>query len=279
MEENTWISPNNFTVVFRCTNRKYAKTFLELGEIKFNTPKSWVDYANSNTEGRGDKLEGTMAISNSLDFKNIVCLNKKYMKYSDIIREKYGLYTYLKRDRDMKLPCFCFYILKNSMFECPNSEGFHKLDTIIPASYFRDFSDNMTKEEVDNLPDEEKPAIIAIKDYEVFQVKIIDKLLSLGLSRDEIIIAAVDYVDFYKYGEYTWIDLNKESPYQLTIKHNRFADQSEARIIINTDKQDIIDRLDYPIQIGSLENIAQVSNVYLHKGMRIEMDVLIKQHE
>ena len=48
----------------------------------------------------------------------------------------------------MHLPCFCLYYLKNSMFICPKEPGIQKLKTSIPYSYFRDFADNMSPEEV-----------------------------------------------------------------------------------------------------------------------------------
>ena len=38
------------------------------------------------------------------------------------------------------------YYLKNKNFPCPDVEGIHELEGTIPASYFRDFADNLPPE-------------------------------------------------------------------------------------------------------------------------------------
>lgn len=43
-------------LTLRCTEVKYAYSFLEKGEIKFNTPQSWVNRAIEFGKGRGDKF-------------------------------------------------------------------------------------------------------------------------------------------------------------------------------------------------------------------------------
>ncbi|RNB82104.1 hypothetical protein EDM59_21065 [Brevibacillus nitrificans] len=272
-EKGVWAEPEDFFSVFRCTTQKYAETFLKKGEIKFSTPSSWVKYAFEKGEGRGDKLEGTMATFHAFDIEHLTKLNQKYRKYSDLERIRIGQRIYLKRARDMELPCFCFYLVKQSLFDCPNEEGVHRVTGTVPASYFRDFMDNLDPKEVEKLDQKDKPAVIVINDYKEFEQRIINALMALGLNREEIIITRVAYIDFDKYGEHGWWDFGQKSPMELTIKHTRFENQSEGRIIINTDNERITQILGKPIEIGSLEDIATVSNTYLHEGMSIEATV------
>lgn len=49
-----WANPDEFTLAMRCTTVNYANKFIEEGSIKFNTSDSWVKYAITNGEGRGD---------------------------------------------------------------------------------------------------------------------------------------------------------------------------------------------------------------------------------
>ncbi len=88
--------------------------------------------------------------------------------------------------------------------------------------------------------------------------------MALGLKRREIIITGVRYFDFEKYGQFGWWDFGRNPPMELAIKHKRFESQSEARIIINTDDIRMRRILEKPIEIGSLKDIASVSNTYLH---------------
>lgn len=76
-----------------------------------------------------------------------------------------------------------------------------------------------------------------------------------------------------KYDESGWWDFGQKSPLELAIKHSRFENQSEARIIINTDNEEIKRKLEKPIEIGSLEDIATVSNKYFHEGIAVEITV------
>lgn len=70
MNDNCWGNPDAFSMVLRCTKMRYARTFLNCGQIKFSTPSSWVEYEEKYGDGRGDRLEGTMATFNIWDFEN-----------------------------------------------------------------------------------------------------------------------------------------------------------------------------------------------------------------
>jgi hypothetical protein len=217
-----------------------------------------------------------MATFHMFDIEHIIELNEKYKNYSDLVRVPIGQRVYLKRSQDMELPCFCFYILKESMFKCPNKGGKHKLTATIPALYFRDFMDNLDPCEVDKLDQKDKPAVIFVKNYKEFEQRIVTALMALGLKREEIVSTSVQYLDFEKFGRYSWWDFGQKPPMELAIKGKRFESQSEARIIINTNDIRIKRILEKPIEIGSLKDIASVSNIYFHGGILIELTAKLK---
>lgn len=291
MDKPQWGNPDNFSIVFRCMKQKDARPFFEKGRIKFGTPRSWVEWEKEHGNGRGDQFEGTLATFNIFDVEHAVQAIKKYyaayndMKllakyytaYEDIEPMLVGNRCYLKRKSDMDLPCLCLYYLKNSMFPCPNTSGTHTLHCDIPASYFRDFADNATPEYVNGLPADDKPAVVIIKDYPAFKQRLIEKMLSLGIRREEIIEIGVSYIDFEQFGESGWWDFGQRSPRELAVKHIRFANQSEGRFIINTQRSEVRKMLSAPIEIGSLEDISQLCNQYFYDGIQVTSQVSVDE--
>lgn len=55
MCNSSWKNPNDLILVLRCTTLEFAKDLVNLGQIKFSTPKSWEQYGK---QGRGDIYEG-----------------------------------------------------------------------------------------------------------------------------------------------------------------------------------------------------------------------------
>jgi len=275
IDKPVWDKPNDFYCVFRCTTIEFAIQLMEFGRIKFNTPTSWVEYAMKFGDGRGDLYEGTVAFCHLLDIDRVIELNKKYNGecFSKTIL---GNRLFFKSRFSMGLPCYCFYILKIDKFECPGKVGIQKIETDIEATYFRDFADNKTPREVDQLSENERPALVCINDYPEFIKRIKQELIKLGLDENEIITTGVSYFDFEKYGDDGWIDFNQREPNELSIKSTRFANQSEARIILNTKKKDILVFLQKnTIEIGSIQDIAQYTDTYLYEGIHLEMNVKI----
>ncbi|MFN0224069.1 hypothetical protein [Paenibacillus sp. KR2-11] len=276
-----WAKPNDFSAVFRLTSSKYADAFLDTGSIKFNTPQSWIDYSKKYGDGRGDGYEGTLAFCDGLDVERIAELTRKYESSCilnpntrPLLKEISGERLFLKDKRSLVLPCFCVYIMKNSLFPCPDSGGKHRVTAEIPPSYFRDFSDNLLPEDIGNLPLEDQPALIVISDFEEFKNRLYRALRQLGLEDSEILIGNVSYFDFEAHGYKGWMDFGQKYPKELLVKNIRFAEQSEARVIIKTVKKEVMERLyGAPIELGCMKDIAQVHKGYLHEGIRIEMTV------
>lgn len=276
---NEWANSNSFLCLFRITTSKYADDFLDKGLIKFNTPQSWIDYAKEYGIGRGDPLEGSLAFCHYSKLEKLKELKEKYESKCILEHNSRLLHTelidkkiFFKDKRSLMLPCFCLYIMKNNLFKCPDTIGNNEISGTVPASYFRDFSDNRTPEEVGLDEPENRPSLIIIHNFDVFKYRLYEALRKLGLEEHEIIFSDVSYFDFEKYGDEGWMDFGQTYPRELLIKNNRFKEQSEARVIIKTDKKDIIKRLNQsPIELGGMKDIAKVNKNYLYNGMSVKM--------
>ena len=51
----------------------------------------------------------------------------------------------------------------------------------------------------------------------------------------------------------------------------RFKAQNEARFIINTDCQEVLQKLENPIEIGPLKDICGLCNFYFYNGAKVVM--------
>ncbi len=222
-----WGKPNELFAILRCTNKKYAKQLVDLGSIKFNTPKSWVKEEKEKGKGRGDILEGVFAACDILDVEGIIFYSQQY---NDVYVEIIDGLTYFRRKQTMYLPCYCFFFLRQGQFKLPNQEGVQKLTTKISGRYFRDFADNLKEEEIANLEEDKKPAIVLIHDIDEFIHRVTQKLISIGVKQSEIMLELIEYenkkVPFY---------CTADSPKELKLKDNSFSYQQEGRIIVNTD--------------------------------------------
>ena len=108
--------------------------------------------------------------------------------------------------------------------------------------------------------------MVVIHDIDRFIEKITDKLILLGLKKSEIMTHIIEYNDknipFY---------CTRKPPNELKIKDNTFSHQQEGRIIINTDNTSILEYLqNNPIEVGSLNDISEKTDAYLHDGMMLE---------
>ncbi len=280
MQEPYWQFPNNIISVFRCTEVQYADEFLKNGSIKFNSPNSWVKYAKEQKEGRGDLLEGIFAYYTINDIENLVRLNNKYEindKKNQLIRERIGDKVYLKLKRSMELPCYCFYLLSMDKFPCPKNTGEMFIEHTMPPSHFRDFADLKTMEQAKLLPLEKQPSVIWITNFDEFIIRLTNKLCSLGINKEEILIKKVRYID---YNKYSWIDFLNSPPMELADKSSRFENQNEGRIIVNTNNERLRQQLlKEPISIGRMSDISQKFDKYCYDGVKIKLKADIETYE
>lgn len=259
-----WEKPNNFFAILRCSNVKYANDLINSGTIMFNCARVWADMERKSGQGQGDLHEGIFASCHPLEIDSVL----SYMQqYDDVESEFDGKLVHFKRKSVMEMPAYCFYMLKQSLFNCSGKEGIQTLTAEIPGRYFQDFAAKMTKEQVMALDEEKRPALVAISDSDKFINMVKSKLISMGIKESEILVQVITYIDkqnpFYSL---------LESPRELFIKDNSFSYQSEGRIVINTRNKSLINRLvGIPIEIGSIKEFSQKSDTYLEQGVLIQM--------
>lgn len=277
-----WINPNENILRMRLTEVKYAEEFLKYGRVKFNSPESWVDYARKYGDGRGDFYEGTLAFCNMYDISKIKELHNKYNDCTSLSNNYRILKPVIYKDRilykderSMRLPCFCLYLLKLDDFPVPTKIGEQELNITIDGSYFKDFVDNQTQEQVESKTEAEQPALIVINDFDTFKSRMIEALISIGLNENDILMSYATYFDFDKYGYSGWYDFQQIYPKELFIKNERFSQQKEGRIIIKTRNEKILQRLDKPIDLGCMEDIALIHKGYYPDGMIIKIKATI----
>lgn len=276
------MNPNDNILRIRLTEMQYAEAFIDRGCIKFSTPESWVKYAEMYGDGRGDVYEGTLAFCHVHDIENVIELRRKYSPSTildpnarQLTPKPHNQRVLFKDKRSMQLPCYCLYMMRVDSFPVPSEAGKQYLRTIIPGSYFKDFVDNKSKDEVKNLPDKNQPALILIKDFECFLNRLKKKLFCMGVQENEILINYIHYFDFEEFGQIAWHDFRQKYPHELFVKNSRFKDQSEGRIIINTDNPDIMKALSEPIDLGNMSDIAQIIQGYYPEGLGVEVTASI----
>ena len=240
MEHNNWNNPNITLLYFRYTKVKYADAFCKKGSIKFGTLKEWTTvYEKEQIKGRGDPYEGTIGFANKMDIVNVRKLKKKYPEAEKMMFNNDNN-VYFKRKRSLQLPSYCLYNVNVEKFKVPEQTGWQKTSASIPPSYFKDFIDAEDFGNIENLPYEERPALIVINNTAEFRNRIIKYLMSIGCKEEEIIISPIEYIDFTEKG---WLDFNQKEPNELFIKSSEFKRQSEIRVVVNTDNQEVLDIL------------------------------------
>lgn len=278
-----WYDPNCNLYRLRITSNMYADSFINQGEIKFNTPQSWVDHAKDKGEGRGDHYEGAIALCNKTDVEQMRKFDDRYnvslqkgngirCVYKDIVEDKV-----LYKDAEvMKLPCYCLYMQKVDELVCPDKSGYYPFSLEIPGTFFQDFADHKDIETVLGMKKENQSALILITDFDSFTGRLRKALLDIGVEEHEVVIKYIEYRDYKLLSKDGCLEINCEPPYELFSKRIDFEHQKEARIIINTNKEDVIKRLESPIEIGYLGDIAVKAEGYYPEGLRVEFNAYVE---
>ncbi|WP_432406570.1 hypothetical protein [Wukongibacter sp. M2B1] len=124
---------------------------MDNGTIMFNTERARAKMERKDGKGQGDLYEGVYATCGLYDIPSI----KEYHNaYEDVEPENDGKLVYFKRSSVIDMPSFCFSLLKQSLFNRPVKEGIQKLEAIIHGRYFKDFADDLNKDEVMKLKEE-----------------------------------------------------------------------------------------------------------------------------
>ncbi|KKX99936.1 hypothetical protein VN21_16940 [Paraclostridium benzoelyticum] len=260
----------NIINLFRCTERQYAESFCEKGNMKFNTPGYWIELEKEEGKGRGDLLEGVCA---SVHKEDIPMLAQLKDIRENICGETIDNITYLRSKDILELPSYCFFGLDVKDFSDVKGDkyGQNKYQTTVIQQYFKDFSDNTTKEVAKELPMHKQPVLVMINNPNKFFERLINYLIELGLKREEILINPVEYIDKSK-GFYS---LKELYPGELFLKDSSFEYQREVRVVINTKNKEILSKLSSNnniINIGDLSDIANIEEFYYDKDMLIQKE-------
>lgn len=254
--------------LFRCTERKYASSFVSNGTIKLNTPRAWINQARKEGIGRGDLLEGVYSSYPTGVISSYSYL-KKLRKNIEAVRN--NEITYLRSSDVIDLRCFCLFGLYNTSFEYNYFHETNKWANVsyVKLDYFRDFYKYKSRDEINQLPDEEQPVFIIIKSPNKFFERLYSYFEKAGMSRNDIIIKPIEYLDKKQY-----FAVRDPAPAELFIKDQRFSNQCELRIAISTKNKKALKQLekdDFIINIGDLSDITEIYSYYL-EDMLIEFD-------
>jgi hypothetical protein len=254
--------------LFRCTEKQYAESFCSKGTIKLNTPKFWIELEMKEGKGRGDLLEGVYCSFPTVDIQRF--LHLKGLR-DNVKGYTQGNLTYLRSNDVIELPCFCLFGLYNHSFHYQyfKETGRYANVAYVNDSYFRDFYKYQSRESIECLPDKNKPVFVIIKSPNKFFERVHNHLETLGISKQEILINPVNYID-----KKTPFLIRLDYPLELFQKDLRFKNQSELRIVINTKNNNALEQLrkqNYLVDIGDLSDITEIYKYYL-EDMLIEMD-------
>jgi len=240
----------------------WLKTLLTKGSILFGNAQKWSNLEDT-IEGRGDRYEGTLCSCLTNDRYSIS--RSKLFYHADITEKVKGGITLIKNSNHIALPIFCFYILKDEDFLPVPGDSSQKR-AVLSGDVFTGFNNGMTEEEAEALPEDKKPGVLLINKPLEFIDRVIDTLKTIGVKDEEVFFDKVKY--FNMRGSPGSVG-RSEFPFELYCKDERYRKQKEGRIVVNTADQDVIDRLKYPIEIGSIEDIACIRQWYFTNGIQV----------
>lgn len=252
--------PDMLVVLMKYMKFKYSNAFIKSGTMMFGSAMKWSKITDG--AGRGDKLEGIYAICKSNDFLTRHVYQKRC---DDSYTEQYNKMVYFRSKRIMELPCYCLYGLSAEEFTEDEIEKRNRHFNVLPQ-FFHEFADIPTDNYTKMINDENRPSLVLIYDIDEFYARVINSLHSLDVDDSEIIISGVNY------SEKSHSKICHESPLELLWKSPKYMHQNEVRIIINTNKADVINRLaTEPINIGPLTDIARHFDVHFDNGLTLKL--------
>lgn len=258
--------PYKVKMLLRCTTMEYARRFINTGNIRFSLPEEWVDVYYRDGEGRGDELEGCYACLVDFD-RSCADFYLDIRDNSKIRRDQKDNNFYFYSTDVLKMRTLCFYGVNLCDFDIVPSKDQKKnyLQYILSKKYFDTFLDtkmqNISRNEYDGLPEEQKPVLLMIRNPVVFFERLKRKLISIGIRQDEFSIQPVAYYD--KRCEYV---VNEMAPSELYLKDDSFEYQKEIRVVIHSTRSGILKMLNKCngiIDIGSMDDIAMIQDYYL----------------
>ena len=247
-------------ILFRCIPKKYANSFVK-GKFRFGQPKAWIKMEQQGNKGQGDFLEGVCLATSKKDNSKFISNMKKNENIDHFEKSKL---LYFRNKRINNLYCLCLYGLNSNVFLNKETDRFGKEHFIarVDKKYFMDFSPGLIEKQYFAMEEEERPVVLFINNPHMFFKKIKDFFVNLGVDEKDIIISPVEYVNLRK--EFVSF---LPHPYELFLKDEDFSNQSEVRIVINSDSEELINYMNENnniIDIGNIEEIVTIYDYYFH---------------
>ena len=244
-------------MLFRCIRRDRAEQ-LRLGKIYLGSPRQWINLEKDGHKGQGDILEGAFFSMQADDSSTFI---RELKANSDIEFFDHNGFTFFRRKSVVDLRCLCLYGLQDKSFmKEVSSNGRAHYSTRITKKYFSDFTDFKTREDYEKANSLYQSVVVFINNPHMFFSRIRAFVESLDVKEEEIIISPVEYCDRYRR-----MFVTVPSPAELLIKDKSFEEQSEIRIIINSNSQKYLKYMqehNNTIAVGSLEDITDIYNYY-----------------
>lgn len=266
-------------ILIKCMEKRWIERMYENGEIRLSCPGKWIKYEQMNGLGQGDKFEGTFKIT-STDTEEFKSLKKRYG--NNLIENKESNYTYYQLHTVIGCPTFCFYTIEDSDIKIKDevvTEGSYEAEYIISGEFFQDFAKGkgISREDINNLPEDEQPAMLIIKgndNIETFLARVKKSLkMQYGLCDSNILIKRVEYE--YTRNMKNTFSCKYDHPYELFYKNRELKYQNEARVVINSKKYRFKNYCDdyLDLKLGSLKDCSEMFVGYHPEGVKMKMKV------
>jgi hypothetical protein len=190
MEDNMVTKEVSFTGIIKTILRKYAQSFIDDGTIMFNDANAWIEMEIKYGKGQGDRFEGAYAACELKDWREVYGNLKLYY---DPMMQIVDSMAYFAKKSNLFKPAFCFFLLKNDIFEIMPYAGVQNVTGVISKEYFKDFAKGKSADEVENLDNDDKPSVIVIENYDEFVLRIKRSLKEIGVDEDSIKEYFVEY--------------------------------------------------------------------------------------
>lgn len=254
-------------MLLRCTTLNYAHKFLETGNIRFAKPNEWIEAFEIDGKGRGDISEGAFASCS----KNDKFAMRFYNQYRPNVECRYINFEQeeciFQSKNVLNMRAFCLFGLNDSIFTEKSRAENHKWYPYgkITKQYFSDFLSGLygvNETNYETLSDDKKPALIFINNPYIFFERVRKFFESIGLNKDEYIISPVTYFEKNKS-----FFVESQMPYELYLKDKSFEYQSEIRIVITSQRPEILsffEKNNGIVELGCMNDIASVSDYYFN---------------
>jgi len=254
-------------MLLKCTYAEYAGRFIESGNMRFGTPKEWIGSQDSSKQsGRIDPFEGVFA---ALSEPDPIPINYLKTIRSNVMIKEIAKLTCLQSEDALGMRTYCLFGINDNMFpnQWQDKTGQDYQYGIITRDYFEDFANGSDNGGAD-LDSMHQPALIMISNPHEFFSRVRRFFLGLGLTEQEVLIQPVHYIN--KREPHI---IDESFPTELFTKDTDYSHQSEIRIVLHTNNQEVLKLLNDRngiVDIGAMGDIAHIEKYYFDKDLTIQ---------